>query len=56
MTVLANEQVIDGRGCRSGAVVETRKLTQWFLRITHYADDLIEGLKTRAPNAGSAAI
>ncbi len=46
MTVLANEQVIDGRGWRSGALVEKRKLTQWFLRITQYADDLIEGLKT----------
>jgi len=44
-TVLANEQVIDGRGWRSGALVEKRKLTQWFLRITRYADDLIEGLK-----------
>ena len=43
-TVLANEQVIDGRGWRSGAVVEKRKLNQWFLRITDYADDLIEGL------------
>jgi leucyl-tRNA synthetase len=46
MTVLANEQVIDGRGWRSGAVVEKRKLTQWFLRITDYADALIDGLKT----------
>jgi leucyl-tRNA synthetase len=45
-TVLANEQVIDGRGWRSGAVVEKRKLTQWFLRITDYADALIEGLST----------
>ncbi|CAN5135753.1 leucine--tRNA ligase [soil metagenome] len=45
-TVLANEQVIDGRGWRSNALVERRKLTQWFLRITDYADDLIEGLKT----------
>ena len=45
-TVLANEQVIDGRGWRSGAVVEKRKLTQWFIRITDYADDLVEGLKT----------
>ncbi len=45
-TVLANEQVIDGRGWRSGALVEKKKLTQWFLRITDYADDLIEGLKT----------
>ncbi|MES2833572.1 MAG: leucine--tRNA ligase [Pseudomonadota bacterium] len=43
-TVLANEQVIDGRGWRSGAVVEKRKLNQWFLRITDYADDLIDGL------------
>ncbi|MDP3377970.1 MAG: leucine--tRNA ligase, partial [Brevundimonas sp.] len=45
-TVLANEQVIDGRGWRSGAVVEKRKLNQWFLKITDYADDLIDGLKT----------
>jgi len=43
-TVLANEQVVDGRGWRSGAVVEKRKLTQWFLKITDYADELIEGL------------
>ncbi|NBB52836.1 leucine--tRNA ligase [Rhizobium sp. CRIBSB] len=43
-TVLANEQVIDGRGWRSGAVVEKRKLNQWFLRITDYADELIDGL------------
>ncbi|HTK35979.1 MAG TPA: leucine--tRNA ligase [Caulobacteraceae bacterium] len=46
MTVLANEQVIDGMGWRSGAAVEKRKLTQWFLRITDYADALIEGLNT----------
>ncbi len=45
-TVLANEQVIDGRGWRSGAPVEKKKLTQWFLRITQYADELIDGLKT----------
>src|SRR6185437_15419738 len=45
-TVLANEQVIDGRGWRSGAIVEKRKLTQWFLRITDYADALLEGLST----------
>ncbi len=45
-TVLANEQVVDGRGWRSGAPVEKRKLTQWFLRITDYADRLIEGLQT----------
>ena len=46
MTVLANEQVIDGRGWRSGAPVEKRKLPQWFLRITDFADELIDGLKT----------
>ncbi len=46
MTVLANEQVIDGRGWRSGALVERRKLAQWFLKITDFADDLLEGLKT----------
>ena len=46
MTVLANEQVIDGRGWRSGALVEKRKLSQWFLKITAFADDLLEGLKT----------
>src|SRR5690348_11877337 len=45
MTVLANEQVIDGRGWRSDAPVERRKLTQWFLRITDYADELLEALK-----------
>ncbi|PHR61196.1 MAG: leucine--tRNA ligase [Robiginitomaculum sp.] len=39
-TVLANEQVIDGRGWRSGALVETRELDQWFFKITHYADEL----------------
>ncbi|MEI9927629.1 MAG: leucine--tRNA ligase [Sphingomonas sp.] len=44
MTVLANEQVIDGRGWRSGALVERRKLSQWFLRITQFADELLEGL------------
>jgi leucyl-tRNA synthetase len=43
-TVLANEQVIDGRGWRSGAVVEQRELTQWFFRITAYADELLEAL------------
>ncbi len=45
-TVLANEQVIDGRGWRSGALVEKRLLAQWFLRITRYADDLLDTLKT----------
>ncbi len=44
MTVLANEQVIDGRGWRSGALVEKRKLSQWFLKITDFAEDLLEGL------------
>ncbi|MFO8152241.1 leucine--tRNA ligase [Thioalkalivibrio sp.] len=43
-TVLANEQVIDGRGWRSGAVVERREMPQWFLRITDYADELLEAL------------
>ncbi len=43
-TVLANEQVIDGRGWRSGAVVEKRQLSQWFFRITEYAEDLLAAL------------
>ncbi|MBY0429362.1 MAG: leucine--tRNA ligase [Alphaproteobacteria bacterium] len=45
-TVLANEQVIDGRGWRSGALVEKRELSQWFFKITAYADDLLQSLKT----------
>ncbi len=45
-TVLANEQVIDGKGWRSGAPVERRKLSQWFLKITDFADELVDGLKT----------
>ena len=44
MTVLANEQVIDGRGWRSGAPVERKKLSQWFLKITDFAEELLEGL------------
>ena len=44
-TVLANEQVIDGKGWRTGATVERRKLTQWFLKITEYADELQEALR-----------
>ncbi|MBW0143947.1 leucine--tRNA ligase [Sphingomicrobium clamense] len=44
MTVLANEQVIDGKGWRSGAEVERKKLSQWFLKITDFADELLEGL------------
>ena len=43
-TVLANEQVIDGRGWRSGALVERRLLPQWMFRITNFADDLLESL------------
>ncbi len=43
-TVLANEQVIDGRGWRSGAPVEQRELTQWFFKITEFADDLLRAL------------
>ncbi len=45
-TVLANEQVIEGRGWRSGALVEQRELTQWFFRITAYADELLDALAT----------
>ena len=44
MTVLANEQVIDGRGWRSGALVEQRELTQWFFKISDYAEELLEAL------------
>ncbi|MBL1431538.1 MAG: leucine--tRNA ligase [Robiginitomaculum sp.] len=43
-SVLANEQVVDGRGWRSGALVETRQLNQWFFRITKYSTDLLDGL------------
>lgn len=43
-TVLANEQVIDGRGWRSGALVERREIPQWFLKITHYAQELLDEL------------
>ena len=45
-TVLANEQVVDGRGWRSGAVVEKREIPQWFLKITDYAQELLDGLDT----------
>jgi leucyl-tRNA synthetase len=45
-TVLANEQVIDGRGWRTNAPVERRNLSQWFLRVTDYSDELLEALKT----------
>ena len=43
-TVLANEQVIDGKGWRSGAIVERRKLNQWFFNITKFSEDLLQGL------------
>jgi leucyl-tRNA synthetase len=43
-TVLANEQVIDGRGWRSDALVERREIPQWFMKITAYADELLDGL------------
>jgi leucyl-tRNA synthetase len=43
-TVLANEQVVEGRGWRSGAVVERREIPQWFLKITAYAQELLDGL------------
>lgn len=45
-TVLANEQVVDGRGWRSGAQVEKRKLAQWYLKVTAYAEELLEGLES----------
>ena len=45
-TVLANEQVIDGRGWRSGAIVEQRELTQWFLKISDFSDELLAALDT----------
>ena len=44
-TVLANEQVIDGKGWRSGAIVERREIPQWFLKITDYADELLADLE-----------
>ena len=44
-TVLANEQVIDGKGWRSGAVVERKEMAQWFLKITAYADELLDGIE-----------
>ncbi len=43
-TVLANEQVIDGRGWRSGALVERREIPQWFFKITHYAEELLKDI------------
>ncbi|MEL6686787.1 MAG: leucine--tRNA ligase [Pseudomonadota bacterium] len=46
MTVLANEQVIDGKGWRSGATVEQRDMEQWFFKITDYSEELLDGLET----------
>ncbi|MBX9587455.1 MAG: leucine--tRNA ligase [Gammaproteobacteria bacterium] len=48
LTVLANEQVVDGLGWRSGAPVERRKIRQWFLKITDYADELLDNLDSLA--------
>ena len=45
-TVLANEQVIDGKGWRSGAVVERKKLNQWFFKISHFSEELLNNLET----------
>ena len=45
-TVLANEQVVDGRGWRSGAIVERKKLNQWFFNISKFSEELLQGLKT----------
>ena len=51
-TVLANEQVIDGRGWRSGALVEQREQPEWVFKITDYAEDLLEALRAARPLAG----
>jgi len=45
-TVLANEQVVDGRGWRSGALIERKEISQWFIKITAYADELLNDLDT----------
>ncbi len=45
-TVLANEQVIEGRGWRSNALIERKEIAQWFMRITHYSDELLQSLNT----------
>ena len=54
-TVLANEQVIDGRGWRTGALVERREIPMYYLKITAYADDLLEALDWDAGLAGARA-
>ena len=55
MTVLANEQVIDGKGWRSGAPVERRELTQWFFRISDMAEELLDGDRRAGRLAGEGA-
>ena len=54
-TVLANEQVIDGRGWRSGAIVEKRLLSQWFLRITAFTEELLDAIADARTLAGARA-
>ena len=54
-TVLANEQVIDGRGWRSGAAVEQRDLTQWFFKITGYAEELLQALERWKPRGPTSS-
>ncbi|HSQ97272.1 MAG TPA: leucine--tRNA ligase [Rickettsiales bacterium] len=49
-TVLANDQVINGRGWRSDALIEKKKMTQWFVKITNYAEELLQGIKGGALN------
>lgn len=49
-TVLANDQVINGRGWRSDALVEKKKMTQWFVKITDYAEEMLQGIKNGALN------
>jgi len=44
-TVLANEQVVEGRGWRSGALIEKKEISQWYMKITDYADELLEGIE-----------
>ena len=44
-TVLANEQVVDGKGWRSGAIVERKKLNQWFFNISKFSEDLLQGIR-----------
>jgi leucyl-tRNA synthetase len=55
MTVLANEQVIDGKGWRSGAEVERRELTQWFFKISDFSEELLDALdgSTTGPRRSS---